>query len=136
MNLSEAVKLLKQYSCTLVKIPGSEAEKKELQTAVIDVVNASEWENLGICADNSESGCKILTSYLKALGYPVEFDRALIKASNSPVYIKYNTQKLSHHLDSYDGDYRGVLISCQTENDAIAGTYGYFPADLFNGLRP
>ena len=132
MNLEAEIKLLKQYSCTGAKIPESEAEKKELQEAVISVVSLSEWENLGICADNSEIGFTILTSYLKALGYRVKFDRAKITASNKPVYIKYNTQKKSHHLDYYDGEYRGVLISCQSENDAIAGTYGYFPADLFN----
>ena len=96
------------------------------------MVSLSEWENLGICADNSEMGFAILTNYLKALGYPVKFDRTKITASNRPVYIKYNTQKMSDHLDSYDGDYRGVLISCQSENQAIAGTYGYFPEDLFD----
>ncbi len=132
MNLEAGIKILQQYSCTQVKIPESEAEKKQLQQALISVVSLSEWENLGICADNSEIGFSVLTSYLKALGYPVKLDRAVITASKKPVYIKYNTQKMSHHLDYYNGDYRGVLISCQSENDKIAGTYGYLPGNLFN----
>ncbi len=132
MHLEEAIKLLRQYSCMTVKIPQSEAEKKELQQAVIEVVNLSDWENLGICANNSKVGFGVLTSYLKALGYPVRFDLSAINASKEPVYIKYNTQKLSYHLDYYNGESRGVLISCQSENDLIAGTYGYFPENLFD----
>ncbi|MGL5033413.1 MAG: DUF1824 family protein, partial [Microcystaceae cyanobacterium] len=48
-----------------------------------------------------------------------------------PVYLKFNTKKMSHYLDTYDGSYRGVLISCQMEDDNLTGTYGYFPLNLF-----
>jgi len=48
------------------------------------------------------------------------------------VYIKYNTQRQASYLDSYTGTYRGVLVSCQSENDQLVGTYGHFPLDLFS----
>ncbi len=38
---------------------------------------------------------------------------------------------MSYYLDQYTGEYRGVLVSCQSEDDLIAGTYGHFPLDLF-----
>ena len=73
-----------------------------------------------------------LSNYLKALGYENALDIASLSPQENAVYLKFNTQKNSHYLDSYDGDYRGVLISCQSEDDNISGTYGYFPLDLFD----
>ncbi|NES92001.1 DUF1824 family protein, partial [Okeania sp. SIO2B9] len=40
--------------------------------------------------------------------------------------------KESYHLESYIGEYRGVLVSCQSAEDTgINGTYGHLPLDLF-----
>ncbi|MDJ0594500.1 MAG: DUF1824 family protein [Pleurocapsa sp. MO_226.B13] len=49
----------------------------------------------------------------------------------SPVYLKFSTQKMSYYSSEYTGEYRGVLVSIQSEDDLIAGTYGHFPLDLF-----
>ena len=131
LTVEEALKILREYSCTQIKTPSSQAEQEQLQQAVILITSLSEWENLGVCADNAKVGFAALASYLKALGYEADFDSASIPASEDPVYIKFSTQRMSHFLDSYSGEYRGMLISCQAEDEAIAGTYGHLPLDLF-----
>ena len=130
LTVPEALKLLKNYSSIRVKIPQSDAEKQTLQQALLLIVGQSESSNLGVCADRLDHGLTALSSYLKAFGYPFQFDQA-VSDINNPVYLKYNSQKMSYYLDSYTGTYRGVLVSCQSEDDTIAGTYGHFPLDLF-----
>jgi hypothetical protein len=119
MSIEEALKLLKEYGCIKLKIAQSSEEEEALRQAILLVNQGSESINLGICADNNEEGFKALKSYLQALGYPLP-------------NIKYNTQRQASYLDSYTGTYRGVLISCQSENDQLVGTYGHFPLDLFS----
>ena len=132
MTVEQALEILKSYSCLEVKLVESEADKKELQTAIKKIVDLSEYENLGICANSLELAFESLSNYLKALGYENDLNIASLPPQEKAVYLKFNTQKNSHYLDSYDGDYRGVLISCQSEDDNISGTYGYFPLDLFD----
>ncbi len=52
--------------------------------------------------------------------------------SKEPIYLKYNSQKQSYYFDEYTGEYRGVLVAVQGENEDIIGTYGHFPLDLFS----
>jgi hypothetical protein len=132
MTVEQTLAILKSYSCLEVKLVQSEADKEELQTAIKQIVDLSEYENLGICANSLELAFQGLSSYLTALGYDNDLDIASLPPQEKAVYLKFNTQKNSHYLDSYDGDYRGVLISCQSEDDNISGTYGYFPLDLFD----
>ena len=131
LTVPEALKLLKKYSGIRVKTPQSDAEKQTLQQALLLIVAQSESSNLGVCADRLEQGLTALSSYLKAFGYSFQFDKASPSDGDSPVYLKFNSQKASYYLDSYTGTYRGVLVSCQSEDDVIAGTYGHFPLDLF-----
>ncbi len=134
--IEEAVSLLKKYSCNSVATIDSSEEKERLRQALLFVTSLSEWENIGICADHKNQGLMALESYLKALGYESSlqsytFQDIRKEKSDSAVYIKFNTQKLSYYLDAYLGDYRGVLVAIQSEDDSIVGTYGYFPLDLF-----
>jgi Tfp pilus assembly protein PilF len=131
LSLTEARKILDQYSCTETKSPASSEETAQLQSALLCITQESEWENLGVCADNLEQGLQALASYLKVMGYTPNFDPATNTVDDSPVYIKFNTSKMSYFTDSYTGNYRGVLVSCQSEEDAVAGTYGHLPLDLF-----
>ncbi|MFW6359750.1 MAG: DUF1824 family protein [Chroococcales cyanobacterium] len=131
LSLEEARNILRQYSCIQLKVPESEPEKEQLRQAVLLITSLSESENLGVCADNPAQGFAALESYLKALGYEVNFDQNATPTLEDPVYIKFNTEKQRHLIDSYTGGYRGVLISCQSENDQVAGTYGHLPLDLF-----
>ena len=39
---------------------------------------------------------------------------------------------MSYYSSEYTGEYRGVLVSYQSEDNLIAGTYGHFPLNLFS----
>jgi hypothetical protein len=126
MSIEEALKLLKEYGCIQLKIAQSSEEEEALRQAILLVNQGSESINLGICADNNEEGFKALKSYLQPNTLPED------QPEPGAVYIKYSTQRQASYLDSYTGTYRGVLISCQSENDQLVGTYGHFPLDLFS----
>jgi hypothetical protein len=131
LTVAEALAILKQYSCVQVKTVEDEAEKKQLRAAILLITSLCDRENIGICADTAEQGFRALASYLEAMGYANTLDPASIPTTKEPIYIKFNTQKLSYYVDAYVGTYRGVLISCQSEDDKLGGTYGHFPLDLF-----
>jgi hypothetical protein len=130
--IQEAVGILKEYSCTQIKTVNSPTEKEQLTKAILLVSELSEYQNLGICADNLESGLESLKNYLQVLGYQLPLP-AIEQTTTGPVYIKFNTKKQNFYLDDYEGDYRGVLISYQGDDQEVMGTYGYFPLDLFGG---
>lgn len=163
LTVEEALKILKEYSCVQIRTVTSKINSEELRQALLLITNLSEYENLGICADNTEQGFSALSDYLKAFNYDVNIDNLLSAetekknsasqsdreqnrvnangdkilsvgektAVDGAVYLKFNTQKMTYYLDSYTGSYRGVLVSCQSENDTLVGTYGHFPLDLF-----
>jgi len=122
--------LLKDYSRLEIRIPQNSSERAELRQAIAWICGESEAENLGICAGDQTSAEMALAQYLQGLGYG-EAMATSATAIDGPVYLKCNTQSLKFYVDSYEGDYRGVLIACQTEDEALSGTYGYFPLDLF-----
>lgn len=130
-ELQQTLDLLKTYSCLTPKIPQNQAEKQALRQAITFVCQESEAENLGICADDLATAVDALKQYLRALGYPAPVPLFPLPPLVGPVYVKFNAQKSIPHLHTYDGPYRGVLIACQSETEAINGTYGYFPLDLF-----
>jgi hypothetical protein len=134
LSVEEALKLLKQFSCSAIATIELEIEPEQLRQALLLVTSLSKSENLGICADNAQQGFAALSSYLKALGYQADCDPTVASDIQGAIYIKFNTQKMSCYFDSYTGSYRGVLVSCQSENDMLVGTYGHFPLDLFNNF--
>jgi Domain of unknown function (DUF1824) len=134
LTIDEALKILKEYSCMQIKIVESATEKEQLKEALLLITGLSEYENLGICADNIQEGLMALSSYLKAFNYKVKDKLVANSEIEGAVYIKFNTQKMAHYYDTYTGSYRGVLVSCQSENDALVGTYGHFPLDLFSNV--
>ncbi len=93
MTVEKALEILKSYSCLEVKLVESEADKKELQTAIKQIVDLSEYENLGICADSLELAFQGLSSYLAALGYDNNLEMASLPPQEKAVYLKFNTQK-------------------------------------------
>jgi hypothetical protein len=133
LSLEEALKILRFYSSLESKTVDSEEKAQTLRHSIKLVTSFCEYENIGICADNSKQAVASLKNYLQALGYKKNLDLTSTKDQESPVYIKFNTQTMSYYLDKYLGDYRGVLISCYAdENDNIVGTYGHFPLNLFD----
>lgn len=131
MSIEEALKLLKEYGCISPPLAPSSEQKEALKNAILLVNEGSEYINLGICADRVEEGLKALREYLLALGYAVNIEPVEAPANEGGIYLKYSTKKQSYYVDSYTGTYRGVLISCQSEDDRLVGTYGHFPLDLF-----
>jgi len=87
LTLEEALQILKEYSCMQIKIVESATEKEQLQEALLLVTGLSEYENLGICADNAKEGFVALSSYLKAFGYEVKDDFAWDANVEGAVYI-------------------------------------------------
>lgn len=134
LPIEEALQLLKQFSCSAIATTELEIEPEQLRQALLLVTSLSESENLGVCADNAQQGFAALSNYLKALGYQADFDPTLTSDIQGAVYIKFSTQKMSYYFDSYTGSYRGVLVSCQSEDNKLVGTYGHFPLDLFTGI--
>jgi len=88
---------------------------------------------LGVCASSLQEGFSALTPYLEAIGYnPATLEDSGFEFEG-PVYIKFNGKRESYHADSYTGEYRGVLVSCQSEDgEGVNGTYGHLPLDLFS----
>ena len=134
LTLDQAQKILESYDCGSVSNTESLVETEQLRNSLLMITNLASSQNLGICADDSQQGFTTLANYLTALGYKSDFEWENVTHSSEPVYIKFNTQKMSYYLDEYTGKYRGVLVSCQSEDDLIAGTYGHFPLDLFSNL--
>ena len=130
LTIAEAVKLLKLYSYSTDERDNSPQTLEQLQKALVLVAQESEWENIGICADNLTQGLEALASYLKALGYRYNFSQQHPESAE-PVYIKFNTRKMNYYVDSYTGSSRGVLVAVQGSEEAVLGTYGYFPLDFF-----
>ena len=134
-HIDRALKILKLYSCAQVTNTEPQVEREQLRQALLLIASLSESENLGICAENAQQGFTALTNYLEALGYKNALEQDSLPNNQEPVYIKFNTSKMSYYLDDYIGKYRGVLVSCQSEDDKIVGTYGHFPLDLFSNLE-
>jgi hypothetical protein len=131
-EITVALKLLRSFSCNDNSTHLTAAEKNDLRRALLLIISLSDWQNIGVCADNSQQGLAALAIYLEKLGHPVNFALESTPSIIESVYIKFNSQKMSYYIDTYIGEYRGVLVSCQGEDDRIIGTYGHFPLDLFD----
>ena len=131
LTLDKALEVVKSYDCAQPTNTSSSIEPEELRNSLLLVTSLSSSQNLGICADNFQQGFAALTSYLEALGYQSNLEQENVSISSKPVYLKFSTQKMSYYSKKYTGEYRGVLVSIQSEDDLIAGTYGHFPLDLF-----
>lgn len=131
-SLADALELLQSYSCKTPKLITSDPEKAKVQAAILLVTSSTDHQNLGICAADVPTGLTALANYAQALGYKFQPKAEDQTAEISPVYIKFNAQKQSYYLDAYPGDYRGVLLSCQSsEHESLNATFGHFPLDLF-----
>ncbi len=132
-DLAAAIAILKRKSCIDTPHMESETEREILRQNIRFVSQEADWENIGICAENAVAAVMSVRQYLGALGYKNDFAIDVTEWADKPVYLKFNTQKMAHYLDDYEGQYRGVLIAIQSEIDELQGTYGHFPLDLFEG---
>ncbi len=103
--------------------------RDEIYKALTLVLDESEYQNLGICAENHSEGLLALQQYLAAFGEEVQPTCA---DPGKPLYIKYNGKTQGCYSEPYDGVHRGVIISCQSSyDDGVNETFGHFPLDLF-----
>lgn len=135
LTLDHALKILKSYDCVQDTNAQELIEPEQLRKSLLMVTSLSSSQNLGICADDFQQGFAALASYLEAFGYHSNLEPLNLSISSEPVYLKFSTQKMSYYSDKYTGKYRGVLVSCQSEDDLIAGTYGHFPLELFLNIN-
>ena len=148
LTLGLALKIVKSYDDSIQPTSTKPlTELEELRNSLLLIASLSSSLNLGICASDFQQGFSALVSYLEAFGYQhargISLGNPSISAHQSnleqdktnqnlsPVYLKFSTQKMSYYSNKYTGKYRGVLVSIQSEDDLIAGTYGHFPLNLF-----
>ncbi|MBD1934247.1 MULTISPECIES: DUF1824 family protein [Cyanophyceae] len=127
LTVEEAHKILKTFDC--VKSATESAPTKDsIRQALLLVTELCDNQILGICADTAEQGILALKTYVAVLGYEIP----QLSAIDGSVYIKFNPKTSLCYLDSYTGEHRGVLISCQSAYDGgINEMYGHLPLDLF-----
>lgn len=104
-------------------------QKDEIYNALTIVLNESEYQNLGICAESHGEGLLALQQYLAAFGEEVQPTCA---DPGKPLYIKFNGKTQGCYSEPYDGVHRGVIVSCYSSyDDGVNETFGHFPLDLF-----
>lgn len=92
----------------------------------------SDYQTLGVCADDLATAKAAIAAYVAALSRPIQLE---LEPRQGPVYLKFNTLNGAWYLDDYAGSSRGVLVSfhaSEPDVDAINGTYGPLPLDLFD----
>jgi hypothetical protein len=111
------------------------AEQRAAICQSLQVLTAvADYHTIGMCAENQAVGLMALQSYAKYFGYDISTDLvAALPTINGSVYLKFNPRSNRLYIDTYQGDYRGGLVSFQSDlTDGYSGTHGHFPLDLFN----
>ncbi len=129
LTVEEAQIILSKFNCIHIAPAVTESEKAIIRNALLLLVSLSDYQILGICADTFEQGLLALEKYSQALGYEADSNLAAI---NGAVYIKFNGKNGLSYINSYTGNHRGVLVSCQSYYEGgINAMYGHLPLDLF-----
>jgi hypothetical protein len=129
MDSNEMLTLLRQYTC--LKTEEAEPDRESTRSALLWAVENSDIQILGICADNSAQGQTALQNYLSAFASQFMPEVPSIEA-DGPLYIKFNPKTRNCTAEGYSGDYRGVLVSCQSEYEGdVNEMFGHLPLDLF-----
>jgi Domain of unknown function (DUF1824) len=131
LTLDAAQSLLRQFTAS-DRLPSNPSlDIVAVREAVLLVREHSDYQIFGICADSTEQAIAALHAYLHALGY------AQVPQPASPiegaVYLKFNPKSELCYLDAYTGDYRGVLVSCQSAYEGdINEMFGHLPLALWD----
>ncbi len=132
-TLTAIRKRLNRFSCLRTPPALTAPEVTELRQDLALFNDLSDYQTLGICADTVAQGKAALEAFLTALGVTVTVD---LPERTGAIYLKFNTLKGAWYLDDYTGPSRGVLITFHASEpavEALVGTYGPFPFDLFQG---
>ncbi|HEY9906505.1 MAG TPA: DUF1824 family protein [Thermosynechococcaceae cyanobacterium] len=127
VTLATAQTLLKQFD--RVDQP-TEIPAESVRAALLQVVQHSDYQIFGICADGQAEAVAALHAYLKGLGYPASSPE---NAVTGAVYIKCNLKTGLCYAAPYAGTHRGVLVSCQSSYEGeVNEMFGHLPLDLFD----
>jgi hypothetical protein len=139
-EVRSAIELLQQFTVidtaigastltsSVKKLP-AELSRELIYEALTLVLDGSEYQLLGICAENYAEGALALQQYLAAFCYETT---PTFADPGQPIYIKYNSKTEACYSKPYDGDHRGVIVSCQSSyDDDVNETFGHLPLDLF-----
>jgi Domain of unknown function (DUF1824) len=108
-------------------------QRESIRQCLQVLTKAADYHTIGMCADDRSVGLMALQSYAKYFGYDITDDLvAVLPMINGAVYLKFNPRSNRLYIDTYQGDYRGGLVSFQSDlADGYNGTHGHFPLDLF-----
>lgn len=133
LTLTARRRALARFSAAQVPPELSEVERAAVRETLLLFNPVSEYQTLGICAEDVATAQRALEAYATALGCPaLKLD---LPPRSGVVYLKFNTLKGAWYLDGYTGPSRGVLVSyhgSDADIESIDGTYGPFPLDLFD----
>jgi Domain of unknown function (DUF1824) len=107
----------------------------QLRTALQALTAVADYHIFGVCAEQQLAGLKALQSYAQHFGYELtEKMGQELPTLAGAVYLKFNPRSQRLYVDTYNGTYRGVLVSFQSDlAEGYGGTHGHFPLDLFAG---
>ena len=132
MTISEADQALRKLQD--LGAAASVEQRAAIRQSLQVLTKAADYHTIGMCADDQATGLTALHSYAKYFGYVITADLVTVLPSvNGSVYLKFNPRSNRLHIDTYKGDYRGGLVSFQSDlADGYNGTHGHFPLDLFS----
>lgn len=132
LSIKAAQQTLEAFTCDDIQSVNQIENRDQICSALKLLVQNSEYQMLGICADSLDAAWNALEQYLHGLDYNIAPDRNGVEAIEGSVYLKFNGRSQSYYASPYTQKYRGVLVSCQSTDDTgVNGTYGHFPLDLF-----
>jgi hypothetical protein len=134
LPLESALTLLRQFTCLDLLSQAPRPDVASVREALLLVRDHSDYQIFGICAETTAEAIAALHAYLQALDYAEKPIPAM--AVEGPVYLKFNPKTQLCYLDRYTGDYRGVLVSCQSAYDGdVNEMFGHLPLDLWEGAE-
>jgi hypothetical protein len=132
LTISDAHNILFRLSDLGNKPIQSDEQKALLREALLFLKAHTDYQIFGMCADSLTQGIAALEEYTQAFSYTLP---PINNSQNGPVYIKFNPNRNLFHASPYSGEYKGVLVSYQSDyKDGHNGTYGHFPLDLFKDV--
>jgi Domain of unknown function (DUF1824) len=131
MTIPEADQALRQLQD--LGAAASAEQRESIRQCLQILTEAADYHTIGMCADNQTIGLTALQSYAKYFGYDITADLVTaLSTVDGSVYLKFNPRSNHLYIDTYQGDYRGGLVSFQSDlADGYSGTHGHFPLDLF-----
>ncbi len=108
-------------------------QRLQIRAALQTLTAEVDYQIFGVCADQQLVGLQALREYAHHCGHrlPATLVQELPQLTGS-VYLKFNPRSQRLYVDAYNGTYRGVLVSFQSDVvQGYSGTHGHFPLDLF-----